>query len=57
MDQEELIGNIGKLLKRFDPDAKDSEYHCPTAFAILQARVAGDAITKDNFPQLFMKEA
>jgi hypothetical protein len=56
MSQDEIIKDLGELRERFDPANENAEYYCPTAFAILLARLAGDEITKENFPQVFMKE-
>lgn len=52
MDLEE----IPKRLCDFDPDGEDTEYSCPTAYNILLARLRGEDITKENFPQVFMPE-
>lgn len=51
------LEDLPKIIADFDPEADEPEYHCPTAFAIIKARLAGEEITEENFPQVFMKES
>lgn len=55
--REMPLEDIPGCLSDFDPEADEAEYRCPTAFAILKARLEGKEITEENFPQLYLEEA